>query len=73
MIRRTTVISPIRCGNPELVNVYKFGVSSGSIKSGVVRPNTRNSKVKESFSEKNKREILSVACGIQALEGSVSS
>ena len=39
MVRQTSVISPIRCGNPELVNVYKFGVSSGSIKSGVVRPN----------------------------------
>ena len=41
VIRWTTVISPIRCGNPELVNVYKFGVSSGSIKSGVVGPNNQ--------------------------------
>ena len=40
MVRQTSVISPIRCGNPELVNVYKFGVSSGSIKSGVVGPNS---------------------------------
>ena len=30
MVRQTSVISPIRCGNPELVNVYKFGVSSAS-------------------------------------------